>query len=263
MPNRILKDSICTSPNIDGLSREAEVFFYRLLVQCDDYGRMDARPAILRAKCYPLQIDTVTQDSVKQWLGELVRAELVIVYTVNGCDYLQMRTWDRHQQIRAKRSKYPDMKSSDINCNQVQANVPVIQSNPIYTNVPADAGSADAEHEVSPPVESLADKYHARLEQLKEPDANKAAILVQTYKDCFGDSSLPDYGYIGKTAKQVGGAGRLVQLMYERVTNPPTGDVLAHIIASENARKKKASQMGGNREIAEVQFAMNGGDIYG
>ena len=52
MPNRILKDSICTSPNIDALSLEAETFFYRLLVQCDDYGRMDARPAILRARCY-------------------------------------------------------------------------------------------------------------------------------------------------------------------------------------------------------------------
>ena len=142
MPNRILKDSICTSPNIDALSRDAEVFFYRLLVQCDDFGRMDARPAILRAKCYPLQIDTVTQESVKGWLAELVRAELVVTYTVDGGDYLQFRTWERHQQIRAKRSKYPDMiasdsngnqdvKSSDINCNQVQANVPVIQSNPI------------------------------------------------------------------------------------------------------------------------------------
>ena len=133
MPNRILKDSICTSPNIDTLSREAEVFFYRLLVQCDDFGRMDARPAILRAKCYPLQVDTVSKDSIKQWLGELVSAELVIVYTVDGGDYLQMRTWDKHQQIRAKRSKYPDMKSSDINCNQMQSDVPVIQSNPIQT----------------------------------------------------------------------------------------------------------------------------------
>lgn len=133
MPNRILKDSICTSPNIDALSREAEVFFYRLLVQCDDYGRMDARAAILRAKCYPLQVDAVAQDDVKRWLAELVRADLVIVYTVNGCDYLQMRTWDKHQQIRAKRSKYPDMIADDINCNQMQSDVPVIQSNPIQT----------------------------------------------------------------------------------------------------------------------------------
>ena len=133
MPNRILKDSICTSPNIDTLSREAEVFFYRLLVQCDDFGRMDARPAILRAKCYPLQVDAVSQDDIRQWLSELARADLIVIYQASGGDYLQMRTWERHQQIRAKRSKYPDMKSSDINCNQVIANVPVIQSNPIQS----------------------------------------------------------------------------------------------------------------------------------
>ena len=51
MPNRILKDSICTSPNIDRVDRDAEVFFYRLIVRCDDFGRMDARLPILRAKC--------------------------------------------------------------------------------------------------------------------------------------------------------------------------------------------------------------------
>ena len=156
MPNRILKDSICTSPNIDVLSREAEVFFYRLLVQCDDYGRMDARPAILRAKCYPLQVDTVSQDTIKQWLVDLVRAELVIVYTVNGCDYVQMRTWDKHQQIRAKRSKYPDMQSSDINCNQVQSDAPVIQSNPIQVEAPADAAPTAAQSKPSKPKKDKA-----------------------------------------------------------------------------------------------------------
>ena len=35
MPNRILKDSICTSETIEGLTDAEEVFFYRLLVQCD------------------------------------------------------------------------------------------------------------------------------------------------------------------------------------------------------------------------------------
>jgi hypothetical protein len=38
--------------------------------------------------------------------------------------------------------------------------------------------------------------------------------------------------------------------------------VLPYIIATENARKKRASQTGGNREIGELQFA-NGSDIYG
>jgi len=144
MPNRILKDSICTSPNIDALSREAEVFFYRLLVQCDDYGRMDARPAILRAKCYPLQVDTVSQDDIRRWFAELVCAELIIPYHAQGGDYLQMRTWERHQQIRAKRSKYPDMIASDINCNHVLADAPVIQSNPIQSESESNTKKAEA-----------------------------------------------------------------------------------------------------------------------
>jgi hypothetical protein len=135
MPNRILKDSICTSPNIDRLSRDAEVFFYRLIVQCDDFGRMDARLPILRAKCYPLQIDKTSEGDVGRWLAELVRCELVTLYTVTGQAYLQMRTWERHQQVRAKRSKYPDMIAHEINCNQLQSNVPEnpIQSNPIQS----------------------------------------------------------------------------------------------------------------------------------
>ena len=52
MPNRILKESICTSESIDRLSWLEEVTFYRLIVNCDDYGRMDARPPILRARLF-------------------------------------------------------------------------------------------------------------------------------------------------------------------------------------------------------------------
>lgn len=42
MPNRIIKESICVSESIDSLSWFDEVFFYRLIVNCDDYGRLDA-----------------------------------------------------------------------------------------------------------------------------------------------------------------------------------------------------------------------------
>ena len=71
MPNRILKDSICTSPNIDALSREAEAFFYRLLVQCDDRGRIESNPTDIIARCFPLRIDSVSTDGVQGWIAEL------------------------------------------------------------------------------------------------------------------------------------------------------------------------------------------------
>lgn len=105
MPNRILKESICTSDNLDLLSPFQETFFYRLIVNCDDYGRLDARPKILAAKLFPLK--SVRLDTVTEALQALASAELVLLYEVDGKPFLQMKSWERHQQIRAMKSRYP------------------------------------------------------------------------------------------------------------------------------------------------------------
>jgi len=75
MPNRILKESICMSDSINALSSEAEILFYRLIVQCDDYGRMDSRPSVVRAKCYPLRIDSISDSDIAGWLIELINTK--------------------------------------------------------------------------------------------------------------------------------------------------------------------------------------------
>lgn len=138
MPNRILKESVCYSENIDGLTLFQEVFFYRLIVNCDDYGRMDARTKVLSSKLFPLR--DVKDKEIRESLAALVAAELVTVYESEGHLYLQMNTWDRHQTIRAKKSKYPafdsnckQMNADEIICKQMNANVAVIQSNPIQS----------------------------------------------------------------------------------------------------------------------------------
>lgn len=132
MPNRILKESICTSDEIDSLGSDVEVFFYRLMVVCDDFGLMDARPAILKARCYPLK--SIDIKIIQSYLDCLHQAKLISVYEVDGKPYLHITTWEKHQQIRAKRSKFPTPNMGhEITCNQLQANVPVIQSNPIQS----------------------------------------------------------------------------------------------------------------------------------
>lgn len=127
MPNRILKESICTSDTIENLNApaNAETFFYRLIVNCEDYGRFDARPAILRAKTYPLRVDKINLLDVEEWLKRLHESGLIILYSNNGRPYLEMTTWHNHQQIRASKSKFPGIDdegsvliSNDINCNQ-------------------------------------------------------------------------------------------------------------------------------------------------
>lgn len=146
MPNRILKESITTSDTLDQLSPEEERFFCRLIVVADDYGRMDARATVLRARCFPLKLNQIRDSAVEKWLGRLADVDLVRLYEVDGVRYLEFTTWTDHQQVRAKRSKYPQppqrpihaptrpdsareqMIAGDINREHPIANVPVIQS---------------------------------------------------------------------------------------------------------------------------------------
>ncbi len=106
MPNRILKETICTSANVDALGWFEEVCFYRLIVQCDDYGRMDGRPLLLRARLFPLKED-ITAEAVQAAMEELERVGLVERYTVMDKPYLQLCTWNRHQRVRTKRRRFP------------------------------------------------------------------------------------------------------------------------------------------------------------
>lgn len=114
MPNRIIKESICRSDIINLLKPFEEILFYRLIVVCDDYGRFDGRPEIIKGSCFPLK-DTAVKDIGKS-LERLAEVGLVDLYDVHGKPVLQLSSWSEHQQIRAKKSKYP---APDEICNQL------------------------------------------------------------------------------------------------------------------------------------------------
>jgi len=111
MPTRYLKAGIRDSETIDKLSSAAEVMYYRLLVTVDDFGRYDARPAMLKAACFPIK-DSVTQKHIDSLLADLVKHGLVHSYIVDNKPYLQMQKWDNVP--RAKESKYPSMTDKDV-----------------------------------------------------------------------------------------------------------------------------------------------------
>jgi len=124
MPNRIIKESIKKSPTIDQLSWFEEVVFYRIIVTADDYGRLDGRITVLKNELFPTK-DNITKKSIEDALVKLVSTGLVCRYEANDIPFLYLPTWESHQQIRAKRSKFPE---PDIICNQMISNVTVIQS---------------------------------------------------------------------------------------------------------------------------------------
>ena len=107
MPNRIIREGIITSAPVNDLTWGAEVFYRRLLNVADDYGRFHANPSLLRAYCYPLQLNKVSDSDITKWLAETQKTGLVRVYSVDGKDVLELDKFG--QRVRADKSKFPPM----------------------------------------------------------------------------------------------------------------------------------------------------------
>lgn len=106
MPNRVIKDSVRQSEQIDSLTWFQEVVFYRLIVTVDDYGRYYANPQLIRSELFPLKEDLAKKD-ITAALDRLEELGLIRRYTVDGKPYLEFTKWRKHQQTRATRSKFP------------------------------------------------------------------------------------------------------------------------------------------------------------
>lgn len=183
MPNRIIKESIRTSESVNSLSWFEEVLFYRLIVSCDDYGRFDGRPAIIKGTCFPLK--DVTVKDIQASLDKLVAAGLAVHYTVEEKPYLQLSTWERHQTIRAKKSKYPapvsengNMITSASKCMQMSANVPVNVNEIRETKSESEYENSSG---VSVRVREKLEEFRAYLERLegKPVTTAKTDIVVR------------------------------------------------------------------------------------
>ena len=142
MPNRLIKESICMSEDIASLSPNAEILFYRLIVKADDFGTYYGNPAIIKNTCFPLKADDIELHQVESWIEELANVGLVIYYEASdGKSYVKLAKWEKHQQIRAKKPKYPVFDdtcklliSNDIKCHRNP-----IQSNPIRNPIQSES----------------------------------------------------------------------------------------------------------------------------
>ena len=115
MPNRLLREGICTSDPINELTAEEEVLFYRLLVVADDFGHMDGRIAILKAQCFPLK-DTATVARIETWVDGLVRKSMLARYESGGRVFLAVMRWECRVRTNPK---YP--LPSDEDCARFDA----------------------------------------------------------------------------------------------------------------------------------------------
>ena len=120
----------------------AEILFYHLMVKVDDFGVYFGNERIIKDTCFPLKSSEMKVKQVESWLNELVKAGLLFAYVAeDGKKYVQFTKWAKHQQIRAKKSKYPLF---DSTCNQLLADDCNSCRNPIQYEIQSNtAQSAD------------------------------------------------------------------------------------------------------------------------
>jgi hypothetical protein len=142
MPNRVIREGILDSEKVSGLSEAEQNFFFRLLLIVDDYGRFDARPGLLRSKCYPVD-DSKTLTMVSNMLTSLHGANLIELYTVGEKSYLHINEFN--QRLRQKREKFPGPEKGT--CQQHDSNVRADvsnmrpESNPIRNDLESESES--------------------------------------------------------------------------------------------------------------------------
>lgn len=160
MPNRIIKESAFTSDKISGLTDFEFRLWVGLITAADDFGRVDARPAILKGRIFPLR-ERITYKDIGAGIQRLAAKGCVSLYTVDGKPYLWFPTWEEHQRVRDCKPKYPGPEEGEMvqisasaaicgNSPQLAASCGLIQSNPIQSESnpnpnPTRAGSGEEE----------------------------------------------------------------------------------------------------------------------
>lgn len=107
MSNRLIKESILTSPNFNRLSIGADALFYRLLLLTDDHGCFRADPSIVRGLCYPLK-PNIRNREIACWLDEIEKAGMIKQWQESDKKYAVFVTFRKHQRLKNARRKTPE-----------------------------------------------------------------------------------------------------------------------------------------------------------
>lgn len=118
MPNRIIKESICSSEKIASLSDFEFRLWVGLITQADDAGRGDARPAIIKGHVFPFR-DRLSIKDIDAALQELAAKGCVALYKVDGKPYFLFPGWVKHQRVRDCKPKFPE--PSENSCSPQSA----------------------------------------------------------------------------------------------------------------------------------------------
>lgn len=184
--------SFLTGRRINAVSMEAEAWFWRLQALADDFGAFPADPRVLPSQAAPRRKIGVAKS--ERWVGELVEAGLIRLYTVDDIRFGEIEGFDVYQKAppNGRRiRKYPPRvnpgESGGVLMNPGETCIPHAQSqsqaqiNPPYPpqsggNVEQifPAGGGNPKHRRSPRADRRAAKLAAASEAAERVRAEEA-----------------------------------------------------------------------------------------
>lgn len=93
--------------------------------------------------------------------------------------------------------------------------------------------------------------FEGWLKRVERPPkgSNRTAQLVAMFTALFPDKDAPDFGYMGKSARTVGGAGRMAALLWQSAGYRVTGDPVRYCLGIH--RREKPKKRGGDNGRAK------------
>ena len=111
MPSRMIREGLIDSRAVNALTDDGQIFYYKLLLIVDDFGRHEAELELLRSRLFWRALDRWSLTRVRAALTDVssMRTDdghvLVMLYEANGKMYLQVNNFN--QRLRAKHPKCP------------------------------------------------------------------------------------------------------------------------------------------------------------
>lgn len=102
---RSIKPEFWTSEQVMSLKPVTRLLFIGMWNFADDYGRMPVAPGTIKAQVMPM--DAVSIADIRDMLTELSSVGLIIFYSANDREYLEITGWSHQKIDKPHKPKFP------------------------------------------------------------------------------------------------------------------------------------------------------------
>jgi hypothetical protein len=120
---RSIKPEFWTSEQVMGLNPVTRLLFIGMWNFADDFGRMPFAPGTIKAQVMPM--DNVSIQDVRGMIMELDSAGLILIYSAEGREYIEVTGWSHQKIDKPHKPKCPaPFSEQTVNVDEPSPNIP-------------------------------------------------------------------------------------------------------------------------------------------